>query len=336
MPLNSPDQEPRGFRTGGPGLRLILLMLLAVALMVLDQRGNYLDQARRLLTAGVYPLVAAVDAPFTALANLQENLAFRRELLARNRELDEALLLQSARLQRLSALEAENARLRALLDSTATLPDRVLIAGLLQVDMDPLRHRVVLNKGGRDGVYVGQALIDADGVIGQVTREHILTSEALLITDPDHAVPVEVVRNGLRTIAMGTGELDRLSLPFLTRNADIEPGDLLVTSGLGGSFPAGYPVGVVRRVDDSSGDAFREVDAEPAARLDRVREVLLVFDVKSGSEAEPGAQSESESESGSATGIDTGTDTGVAAEPGAALPDSQAPATGSTTPETQE
>lgn len=337
MPLNSPDQEPRGFRTGGPGLRLILLMLLAVALMVLDQRGNYLDQARRLLTAGVYPLVAAVDAPFVALANLQENLAFRRELLARNRELNEALLLQSARLQRLSALEAENARLRALLDSTATLPDRVLIAGLLQVDMDPLRHRVVLNKGGRDGVYVGQALIDADGVIGQVTREHILTSEALLITDPDHAVPVEVVRNGLRTIAMGTGELDRLSLPFLTRNADIEPGDLLVTSGLGGSFPAGYPVGVVRRVDDSSGDAFREVDAEPAARLDRVREVLLVFDVKSGSAAEPGTETETETETetDSATGIDSGIDTGtgVAAEAAATPPGDQAPVT---TPEAQE
>jgi rod shape-determining protein MreC len=305
MPLNSPEQEQRGFRTGSPGLRLILLMLLAVALMVLDQRGSYLDQTRRLLTAGVYPVIAAVDAPFAAFASLRENLAFRRELVARNRELNEALLLQSARLQRLSALEAENARLRALLDSTANLPDRVLIAELLQVDMDPLRHRVVLNKGGRDGVYVGQALIDADGVIGQVTREHILTSEALLITDPDHAVPVEVVRNGLRTIAMGTGELDRLSLPFLTRNADIEPGDLLVTSGLGGSFPAGYPVGVIRRIDDSSGDAFREVEAEPAARLDRVREVLLVFDVK----PEP----DSDSDSG----------------PGDALPDDGGPASGS-------
>lgn len=327
MPLSSPDQQPRGFRTGSPGLRLIFLMLLAVALMVLDQRGSYLDQSRRLLTAAVYPLVAAVDAPFAAIASLRENLASRDELLARNRELDEALLLQSARLQRLSALEAENTRLRALLDSTANLPDRVLIAELLQVDMDPLRHRVVLNKGSRDGVYVGQALIDADGIIGQVTREHILTSEALLITDPDHAVPVEVARNGLRTIAMGTGELDRLSLPFLTRNADIEPGDVLVTSGLGGSFPAGYPVGVIRRIDDSSGDAFREVEAGPAARLDRVREVLLVFDVK----AVPEVAGEIEVE------VVDEADAEAETAAGAAMPaDEQAPATGSTTTEAQE
>jgi rod shape-determining protein MreC len=166
-----------------------------------------------------------------------------------------------------------------------------------------------------------------------VTREHILTSEALLITDPDHAVPVEVVRNGLRTIAMGTGELDRLSLPFLTRNADIEPGDLLVTSGLGGSFPPGYPVGVIRRIDDSSGDAFREVDASPTASLDRVREVLLVFDVKAGS----GPEVEVEVEEAAVT-TETEAEAEAEAESvtGAAIPDDGEPAAGSAATETRE
>jgi rod shape-determining protein MreC len=152
-----------------------------------------------------------------------------------------------------------------------------VVGEILSVDMDPLRHRVMLNRGGRDGAYEGQALIDARGVVGQITRDQRDSSAAILITDPDHALPVEIVRNGLRSIAVGTGDLKRLSLPFLTRNADIKIGDLLITSGLGGAFPAGYPVGRVTQVDGSSGDAFLEVSAVPTADLDRLHEVLLVF-----------------------------------------------------------
>ena len=145
----------------------------------------------------------------------------------------------------MAALEAENARMRALLDSTAKVGDQVLIAEIVSVDMDRLRHRVVLNRGSRDGAFLGQALIDARGIVGQITRDRGTSSEALLITDPDHAVPVEIVRNGLRTIAVGTGDLERLSLPFMARNSDVKAGDMLVSSGLGGTFPAGYPVGTV-------------------------------------------------------------------------------------------
>jgi rod shape-determining protein MreC len=187
-------------------------------------------------------------------------------------------------------LRAENARFRALLDSKSRVPDRVVVGEILAIDMDPFRHRVILNKGGRDGAHVGQALLDAGGVVGQITRDRGDSAEALLVTDPDHAVPVEVVRNGLRTIAMGTGDLERLSLPFMTRNADIKVGDLLVTSGLGGAFPAGYPVGTVTRVDGSSGDAFLEVAATPAASLDRLREVLLVFQLPAPVAVEEGPQ----------------------------------------------
>ena len=277
MALQTPDSEVRIFRDSTPGLRLILIAMLSVALIALDNRGQYLPEIRRTLAAGLYPLEVAISAPVAGARWLRRTLASRSALLAENYRLRDDILLQNARLQRFAALEAENARLRALLKSTAKVGDDVVIAEILSVDMDPVRHRIVLNKGSRDGAYIGQALIDAQGVVGQITRDQVFTSEAVLITDPDHAVPVEFVRTGQRTIAMGTGEFDRLSLPFLTRNADVEAGDLLGTSGLGGTFPAGYPVGSVAAVDSTRGDAFLQVGATPAAALERIREVLLVF-----------------------------------------------------------
>ncbi|MGH6884702.1 MAG: rod shape-determining protein MreC, partial [Geminicoccales bacterium] len=139
------------------------------------------------------------------------------------------------------------------------------------------RHRIVLNKGTRDGAYQGQAILDAQGIVGQVTRAEPFTSEAVLISDPSHAMPVQVNRNGLRTIAVGTGDIARLALPFLPNNADIRPGDLLISSGLGGGFPAGYPVAQVTEVETAPGQPFANVSAEPMAALNRDREVLLVW-----------------------------------------------------------
>ncbi len=275
--FQSADSEARAYRNASPGLRFFLTVALSFALMFLDHRGTYLEQIRAYLGATMYPLQVAIDSPAAGLRWIRENLALRERLIAENTVLRSASLIANAELQRLAALRAENARFRALLDSRPRVRNRVVVGEILALDMDPLRHRVVLNKGSRDGAYEGQALIDASGVVGQVTRDRQDSSEGLLITDPDHAVPVEIVRNGLRTIAMGTGDMDRLSLPFLTRNADIKSGDLLVTSGLGGAFPAGYPVGTVTRVDGSAGDAFLEVTARPTAQLDRLHEVLLVF-----------------------------------------------------------
>lgn len=274
---SSADSEGRAYRNASPSLRFFLAGACSLALMFLDHRGTYLEEVRAYLGAAMYPLQVAINSPAAGARWMRENLALRERLINENATLRREALTARAELQRLAALQAENARFRALLDSGTRVPDRVVVGEILAVDMDPLRHRVVLNKGGRDGAYEGQALIDASGVVGQITRDQQDSSEALLVTDPDHAVPVEIVRNGLRTIAMGTGDLERLSLPFLTRNADIKPGDLLVTSGLGGAFPAGYPVGTVTTVDGSSGDAFLEVAAKPAASLDRLHEVLLVF-----------------------------------------------------------
>ena len=277
MALSTPDSDQRDFRDTSPGLRLFLLCFFSIALMVLDNQNQHIQDVRRILSATTYPIRWLVDAPFALGHWLGDSLSTRTTLHAENRELHEQILTQDARLQRMAALEAENTRLRALLESTAKVGDRVLIAEIMSVDMNPFRHQILVNKGSRHDVYVGQALIDAQGIVGQVIRDQIFSAEALLITDVDHALPVELVRNRLRTIAVGTGDLERLSMPFLPRNADVREGDLLVTSGLGGTFPPGYPVGVVAEVSSDTGQPFLKITATPAAALNRVREVLLIW-----------------------------------------------------------
>ena len=180
-------------------------------------------------------------------------------------------------MQKFDALEAENLRLRELLDSSFKVSDRVLIAELMAVEMDPYRHQVILNKGERDNAFVGQPLVDAYGIMGQILHTTPFTSTAMLITDPAHATPVQVNRNGLRSIAVGTGSLSELSLPHIPNSADIRVGDLLITSGLGGRFPPGYPVATVVAVTIDPGHPFAQVSARPLSHLDRSREVLLVW-----------------------------------------------------------
>ncbi len=277
MALRTPDSDQRAFRDTSPGLRLTLLCIFSIGLMALDNQNQHLSGVRRILSASIYPIRVLIDAPSSFGHWIGDTLATRNALIDENDELGRKLLIQNARLQRMAALQAENARLRALLDSTARVGDRVLIAEIMSVDMNPFRHMIVVNRGSIDGVQVGQALIDAQGIIGQVIRDQIFSAEAILITDVDHALPVELLRNRLRTIAVGTGDLERLSLPFLPRNADVVSGDLLVTSGLGGTFPPGYPVGVVGEVISEVGEPFLKISAEPAAALNRVREVLLIW-----------------------------------------------------------
>jgi rod shape-determining protein MreC len=276
MALTTVEREPGRFRSASPGFRLLLLSILSITLMVMDHGNQHLTNVRTTLAVLLQPVQILVSAPFDISHSISESMATRAELITDNQRLSQEALVQNARLQRMAALEAENARLRALLDSTTKVGDSILIAEIVSIDMNPYRNMIVVNKGGQDGVYVGQALIDADGIVGQITRDRLYSAEAMLVTDVDHALPVELARNRLRSIAVGTGELDRLSLPFLASNADVREGDLLVSSGLGGTFPPGYPVGVIRRVTSITGQPFLEIDAEPAAALNRIREVLLV------------------------------------------------------------
>jgi rod shape-determining protein MreC len=276
MVAGTADSEHRSTKTPALGLRLLLLAALSVVLLVVDHRENHLDAVRKAIGAAVYPLRIVVDAPVSTWRWLRENTASRNELLLEMNRLNAERLLTHARLQRFTALEAENARLRAMLGATGKVRNQVQVAEIMSVSANPFRHILVINKGSRDGVFNGEAMIDADGVVGQVIEAGLLSSNGVLISDPDHALPVEVNRNGLRTIAVGTGDFDRLELPFLPNNADIEVGDLLVTSGLGGAFPNGYPVGIVDSVRRIPQGPFAEVTARPAARLNQVREIMLI------------------------------------------------------------
>ena len=258
------------------GLRAVLLLLFSILVMLADARTQHLDVVRQTLGAAVYPLRLIVDAPSRMLTWADRSTVSRETLQRENRRLQSERLLIEAELQKLTALEAENARLRDLLDARERVGSRVRVAEIMSVDANPYRHTLVISVGTAEGAYDGQAVIDAEGVVGQLIEPGLKTSQAVLISDPGHAIPVEVNRNGLRTIAFGTGEIDVLDLPFLPNNADIESGDLLVTSGLGGKFPPGYPVAVVSSVVRIPQEPFADVSAVPAATLNQVREIMLI------------------------------------------------------------
>lgn len=273
------NSDTRPILGRGPSilLRFVFFALLAFALMWLDQRQGYLERVRYGLSLAAYPLQLVVNSPGAGWDWLEESFSTRGHLQRENTELKEHLRDAEFRLMRLTALEQENLRLRSMREATTGIADRVMVAGIMRVDLNPLRHRVILSKGARDGVFKGQPLLDANGVFGQITRAGAFTSEAILISDTEHAIPVQVNRNGLRSIAVGTGDLSRLSLPFLPVTADIEVGDLLISSGLGGVFPPGYPVATVTEVNKDTAQTLATISARPAALLDRDREVLLVW-----------------------------------------------------------
>lgn len=245
--------------------------------MWLDQRQGYLEGLRHALSLVSYPFQVLVDSPSAAWDWLEESFATRERLSRENADLRQRLRESDLKLMRFEDLEQQNLRLREMRAATARISERVVVGEIMRVDLDPYRHRVIINKGTRDGAYKGQPLLDATGVFGQITRAGAFSSEAILITDAEHAIPIQVNRNGLRSLALGTGSPDRLSLPFLPTNADIKEGDLLVSSGLGGVFPAGYPVATVTKVDKMAAQTLANVVAKPAATLDRDRELLLVW-----------------------------------------------------------
>jgi rod shape-determining protein MreC len=263
----------------GPPLAasFLTLSVASIALMVADKRYDQLETVREWLSAAAYPVQVAVDAPFRAWDWISGSFADRGRLRQENLELTARLRLANLQLQRFAALEDENRRLRDMRENSAGVADRVLVASILNVDLDPFRHRVLLDKGAADGVFKGQAVLDAEGIFGQVSQVHAKTAEVILISDAEHAIPVQSNRSGLRTIAVGTGDSDQLSLPFVTVEADLRVGDLLISTGIGGVFPSGYPVAEVKRVDRTAAATFALVEARPTARLDRDREVLLVW-----------------------------------------------------------
>jgi len=256
---------------------LAVCLILTGLLIVIDSRTTWLQQSR-LHLSWLKPIVEfPAFAPSQFSFWLDENLKSRQTLLKENEELRAQALHMQRRIQQFAKLTAENIRLKELLGSSSLLSDSVLVAEIIAIDPDPFTHTVVLNKGVSEGVFVGMPIIDASGLMGQIVSVSEFSSRGLLITDSRHGLSVEVVRNGVRAIALGTGSLDEIELSHLSNTTDIEIDDILVSSGLGGRFPQGYPVGVVRSVDKQLGRQFAEVKIQPLAKLDKSRHVLLVF-----------------------------------------------------------
>lgn len=250
---------------------------MSITLIAIDHRNTEHGPLRSILSMIVYPIQFMVSAPTTLKDTIGSSLSSYNALKNENARLKSEILVNQTRLQKFSALEKENIRLRALLDSSFKLGEQVLVAELLSVNLDPYKHTVLVDKGSRFGAFAGQPVLDANGVVGQILRANPLNSEIVLISDPSHAIPVQINRNGLRTIAVGSGKINRLNLPFLPNNADIRVGDLIITSGLGGTFPQGYPVAVITKVAPQPDKPFSQIEAKPSAHLDRSRELMLVW-----------------------------------------------------------
>ena len=245
--------------------------------MTVDHRQGHLESVRSALSVIIYPVQYLVNVPAKLTGWATESLVTHQLLLEKNERMQEEQLLLNSRLQKFNVLEAENQRLRKLLESSFKLSERVIIAELLAVDLQPFRHTIVINKGIREGVFDGQPIVDSNGVMGQIIHVGPFSSTVLLITDPTHALPVQIDRNGLRAIAVGTGQSRSLQLEHLPNNADIQKGDLIVSSGLGGRFPAGYPVGTISEIVLDPAEPFAKVTVVPSAKLEQSREVLLVW-----------------------------------------------------------
>jgi rod shape-determining protein MreC len=281
--VNAPYRQRALIGVAGGTARLMAYSLLAIALMALDYRGRYVDRVRDVATQWVEPLVLLIDLPFHGADRLSEFWTQRVELVDRLRRLERRDIEREAALGELADLAAENARLRALLDAAERLERRTLATELAAIDLDPFAHRLVVKRGRVDGVAVGMPVIDADGVLGQVEQTDRATSRVILLTDPDHALPVQILPSGERTIAYGSGRVDRLRLNDLPMNTLVQVGDLVVSSGLGGQFPPGLPVGRVVALERPGGEPFARAEVEPLAGMDRNRLVLILL-----SSPEPG------------------------------------------------
>ncbi|HCL40025.1 MAG TPA: rod shape-determining protein MreC [Pseudomonas sp.] len=264
------------------GVRLIVLTVLSIVLMVVDARFDALKPLRHQLGLLVAPLYSAAEMPVRGWQSVTELTTSRAQLIADNERLRAEALLTQRKLQKLATLTEQNVRLRELLNSSSLVDERVLVAELIGVDPNPFTQRILLDKGEADGVFLGQPVLDASGLMGQVVEVLPHSARVLLVTDASHSLPVQINRNGLRAIASGTGRNEWLELRYVGDTADVREGDIVVSSGLGQRFPAGYPVGRVQTVTRHPAQSFAEVRVTPSAQLNRSRYLLLVFSPESG------------------------------------------------------
>jgi rod shape-determining protein MreC len=269
----------RSFGGRGPsfGFRFFCYAVLSVVLMFYDQRGGWLDTARYGLQAAIYPLQLAVNSPSAAWRWLEESFTTREALQAEVDTLRNQLREQQLITMRQAALAQENATLRGLNQAMPDVIEKRLVGEVISLEVSTLRQRLVVNRGATQGVFKSQPVVTGEGVLGQVYRLGPFSTEIILITDAEHALPVQVLRSGVRTIALGTGRSTALELPYVPHNYDVKEGDLLVTSGLGRVFPFGLPVARVTRVEPQSGQPLEKIFAAPLAKIDSDREVLFIW-----------------------------------------------------------
>ncbi|WP_319945909.1 rod shape-determining protein MreC [Marinobacter fonticola] len=253
------------------------MVVLSLVLVVLDSRFHRVDELRSWLGSALTPVIWLGHVPASLGEWSDDVFASRDELLEENESLRARLLILERRSIKYASLAADNIELRNLKDASAQLDETVVVADIIGVSPDPFSHEVIVNRGSRDGVAEGQAILDANGLMGQVIQTNRFTSRVLLVSDSSHAVPVEVLRSGVRAILLGTGSVNSLELMHVPDTADVREGDMLVSSGLGGRFPKGYPVAQVTRVHSEPGESFAEIQAQPAAALNRSDLVLVVF-----------------------------------------------------------
>jgi len=268
---------PPFFRRGpSPLTRLSFFALVSLVMMTSDARFQYLEVLRQGVAAVLYPLQRLAVAPIDAISRVGEFFVTQSSLISENSRLQQQHLADSADLQRYQALAAENAHLRKLLEAKERFSGSATTAQILYAERNPFTRKLVIDKGKQEGVRAGHVVVDDKGVVGQVTRAYPFLAEVTLVTDKDHAVPVQSARTGLRTILFGTGEENALELRYLAESADIQNGDLLVTSGIDGTYPAGLPVASVSRIERDSGYPFARVVCTPAAGVDRNRHLLVL------------------------------------------------------------
>jgi rod shape-determining protein MreC len=275
----APSNAKRFSDSAGVSLPLLAYLVLACVLMMMDYRNNIGVNVRTSLSSIIEPIWWLASLPKRMVSGVDSELALREKLQADNKKLLGDIRIANARILRLNALSEENQRLRELLDADPNGSLNVHMVRILDVDLDPYHQRIVLDAGKTQGVKVGQAVLDAGGIAGQVIEVSENKSIVLLITDAEHAIPVQVVRSGLRSIAEGTGNNSELLMPDIPQSADVRVGDVLVTSGMGGRFPAGFPVGVITSLNPDETRLFMVGSAKPAARLDQGLEVLLLDEV---------------------------------------------------------
>ncbi|MEP3351377.1 MAG: rod shape-determining protein MreC [Marinomonas sp.] len=253
-----------------------MLVILSLAMIIADIRFSVFSHVRPYLSLLVTPIQMVVNTPKQAFIWAGEHLESRESLVRENQSLQSEILILRSRQQKLDSLQAENTRLRELLDASQRVEEKIVMAEVIGFDQNAYSHKLMIDKGFSSGAYVGQPVLDATGVLGQVVETAAYSSRVLLIADASHFVPVQLARTGFRGILRGTGDLTQMELMSVPRSVDIKKGDVLTTSGLDNRFPSGYPVGVVKSVKYTQGDAYADVDVVPLAQLGRSRHIMLI------------------------------------------------------------